>query len=98
MKKILKYLRPYTLHMVLVLVCMLTSTVTSLIGSYLLSPVINHIAGVDMGKDASFFTELADKIISGVNSTTDAAVRTILCGSNGYPNNALGHISVQRVH
>ncbi|MBQ5362017.1 MAG: ABC transporter ATP-binding protein [Clostridia bacterium] len=62
--RLLGYLKPHTLALLLVLVCMLTSTVTSLIGSYLLSPVINHIAGVDMGTDASFFTALADKIIT----------------------------------
>ena len=42
--RLLGYLRPHTFALIMVLVCMLTSTVTSLIGSYLLSPVINHLA------------------------------------------------------
>ena len=46
------------------LICMLAYTVTTLIGSYLLSPIINHIAGVEMAKDASFFTKLADSAIT----------------------------------
>ena len=62
--RLLGYLRVHTFALILVLICMLTSTVTSLIGSYLLSPVINHIAGVSMSEDASFFTELADRIIA----------------------------------
>ena len=78
--RLLGYLRPYTLHLILVLVCMLTSTVTSLIGSYLLSPVINHIAGVNMGDDASFFTSLADKVIT---AWTNSAPMTYLSDAFG---------------
>ena len=81
--RLLKYLRPYTPHMILVLVCMLTSTVTSLIGSYLLSPVINHIAGVDMGADASFFTELADNIISAWASSAPMTLLSDTLGLGG---------------
>ena len=62
--RLLGYLRVHTVQLILVFVCMLASTVTSLIGSYLLSPVINHIAGVPMDADASFFTKLADQLIS----------------------------------
>ena len=75
--RLLGYLRPHTFALIMVLVCMLTSTVTSLIGSYLLSPVINHIAGVDMGADASFFTELAEKIIRALDSKKARGIKLL---------------------
>ena len=42
-KRILSYLGNYKIHLVLVLVCMLTSTVTSLFGSFMLAPIINRL-------------------------------------------------------
>lgn len=46
--RLLKYISKYKFHLVLVLLCMLCSTVTSLVGSYVLRPVINNAA--DMSK------------------------------------------------
>ena len=84
--RLLGYLRPHTFSLVLVLICMLASTVTSLIGSYLLSPVINHLAGVGMSADASFFTKLADKVISAlVNSAPVTRVSQALNLSGPFP-------------
>lgn len=40
------YIKPYSLKLLLVLLCMLFSTITSLVGSYMLAPIINNIAGV----------------------------------------------------
>lgn len=42
-KRILSYLSAYKLRLVLVLLCMLFSTVSSLVGSYVLRPVINTL-------------------------------------------------------
>ena len=66
--RLLGYLKPHTFAMILVLICMLTHTITALIGSYLLSPVINHIAGVPMAEDASIFTRIADQAITALTN------------------------------
>ncbi len=42
--RLLRYVAKYKFRLVLVVVCMLCSTVTSLIGSYMLRPVINNAA------------------------------------------------------
>ncbi len=42
-KRLLSYLKGYRLHLAAVLFCMLLSTLTSLCGSYMLSPIINRI-------------------------------------------------------
>ncbi len=43
-KRLWSYVSAYKLRLLLVLLCMLTATVASLLGSYLLAPVINRIA------------------------------------------------------
>ncbi|MBE6662322.1 MAG: ABC transporter ATP-binding protein [Ruminococcaceae bacterium] len=47
-KRLLSYLNPYRARLVLVLVCMLFSTASSLVGGYILRPVINSL--VETGK------------------------------------------------
>ncbi len=42
-KRMLSYVAEYKIQLVLVLMCMLLNTVTSLIGSYMLAPIINRI-------------------------------------------------------
>ncbi|MBQ9083524.1 MAG: ABC transporter ATP-binding protein [Clostridia bacterium] len=42
--RLLKYIGGYHLHLILVLLCMACSTVTSLVGAYMLRPVINTAA------------------------------------------------------
>ena len=42
-KRLLSYLSPYRFRLVLVLVCMLFSTASSLVGGYILRPVINSL-------------------------------------------------------
>ncbi len=42
-KRMLSYVSQYKIHLIFVLFCMLMNTVTSLIGSYMLSPVINRL-------------------------------------------------------
>ena len=81
--RLLGYLRPHVPALVLVLICMLASTVTSLIGSYLLSPVINHIAGVEMSTDASFFTQLADRAITAFMQSAPIAGLSGAMGLDG---------------
>ena len=42
-KRLLKYVSKYKLHLILVAFCMIFSTLTNLVGSYLLAPIINKI-------------------------------------------------------
>ena len=42
-KRLLSYLNPYRIRLVFVLVCMLFSTASSLVGGYILRPVINSL-------------------------------------------------------
>ena len=66
MTRLLGYVKPYALRFVGVLLCMLVSTVTSLIGAYLLAPIINRLtlavlpnAAIEM----SAAERLADRVI-----------------------------------
>ncbi len=60
------YVKPYTLRFIAVLLCMLASTVTSLIGAYLLAPIINRLTLAvlpDAAIEMSAAERLADRII-----------------------------------
>ena len=67
--RLMKYVKKYTFRLILVLLCMLMSTFTSLVGSFLLSPIINRIAGTELGPDAGIFVRLADDIFRSVSQT-----------------------------
>ena len=62
--RLLAYLKPHYGKMALVLCCMLTSTITSLIGSFMLMPIINHIAGIATTAKDGAMAVLADKFIT----------------------------------
>lgn len=67
MTRLLTYVRPYTLRFIGVLLCMLASTVTSLVGAYLLAPIINHLALAVMPNatiEMSAAEQVADRLIS----------------------------------
>jgi ATP-binding cassette subfamily B protein len=63
------YLGKFKFKLTAVLFCMLGSTLTSLVASFMLSPVINRIAGKELGENAGIFVRLADKIFSSLAST-----------------------------
>ncbi len=68
MARLLTYIKPYTGRFVLVLVCMLISTVTSLVGAYLLAPIINRLTLAvlpDAAIEMSAAERLADRVIGG---------------------------------
>ena len=44
--RLLSYLAPHKLKLVLVMVCMVLSTVSSLVGAYILRPILNALVGV----------------------------------------------------
>ena len=64
--RLLGYLKPHTPKLIAVLICMLVSTVTSLIGSFMLMPIINHLAGHVTTSDDGAMAVLADKIITSL--------------------------------
>ncbi len=73
-KRILSYLKKYKIHLIFVLLCMLTSTVTSLCGSYMLSPILNRIQTTVTGKAVALSGagKIADRIITAfTNSAGD---------------------------
>lgn len=76
--RILGYLKPYTLRIVLVLLCMFVSTLTSLFGSYLLAPVINKLTVFVTGSEApmSSLEKLADDIITSFTGPINAVVKS----------------------
>lgn len=77
-KRLLGYLKEYRLRIGLVLVCMLTSTLTSLFGSYLLAPVINKLTFFVTGaeKEMSVMERFADGIISSFTGPINALIRS----------------------
>lgn len=65
--RLFSYLRYYRLRLILVLVCMLLTTATSLVASYMLAPVINHLAKAvmpDFPIEMSRLEQIADGWIS----------------------------------
>ena len=69
-KRLWGYVSCYKLRLVLVIFCMLISTVTSLIGGYMLAPIINRITlAVAPNADISFTPvgKVADSVISKVS-------------------------------
>ena len=72
-KRLLSYVGVYKLRLIFVLFCMLFTTVSSLVGGYLLAPIINRISvaiGADIDPNAmSAMEKLADGVIESFAST-----------------------------
>ena len=68
-KRILSYVGKYKILLIFVLIAMIFSTVTSLIGSYMLAPIITRIT-LEINPDAQFnlstMEQMADKVISKI--------------------------------
>ncbi len=62
--RLVSYLKPYKLHLACVVLFMIINTLTSLLGSYMLRPIINHVAG-EVDAKADF----ADKLITSFCDT-----------------------------
>lgn len=69
--RIFSYLKPHIFRLLAVILCMLVSTVTSLIGSYMLNPIINRIAGLSAEQIAASgaLAVKADKIVSAFSDS-----------------------------
>lgn len=71
--RLLSYMKPYRLRLVLVALCMLLSTVTALIASYMMAPIINRLALAikpDMTLQLTTMERLADQAITAFVNTT----------------------------
>lgn len=68
-RRLVGYLKGYIAKIFLVLVCMLISTAASLIGSYMLAPIINNIAGVATEAKDGVAAVVADKAIRALSET-----------------------------
>lgn len=70
-RRLFSYIRKYTLLLILVLLCMFASTVASLCGSYMLSPIINKLAlfiNPSLALSPSTFEQIADNAITTLAS------------------------------
>lgn len=76
-KRLLSYLAKYKFRMVLVLVCMLFSTLASLTGSYILRPVINALVGQG---ELKFLGMVFDKPIEYLTLILIVIACVYLCG------------------
>ena len=54
MKRLFSYLIPYRFRLLLVLLCMLLNTASSLLGAYILRPILNALVGVGETKVLGF--------------------------------------------
>lgn len=90
-KRLLGYLKEYRFRLFLVLLLMLTSTVTSLIGSFMLAPIINKIALYVRPQESpnlSAMERLSDNVISAFSEKITAPLENIVGG------NAFGGVMV----
>ena len=69
--RLMSYVGVYKLRLISVLICMLLTTVSSLIGGYLIAPIVNRISFTITGKmpDMSAIERSADKIIEALANT-----------------------------
>ncbi len=72
-KRILGYISPYKLHIIAAFLCLVVTTVTSLVGSYMLSPVVNKIASVPNAD-----TDFADTIVAAVSGVFEPIVEALI--------------------
>ena len=74
--RLLSYLKPYRIRLILVILCMLFSTAAALVASYMLAPIINRLAlaiNPDIPINMTSMERLADKAITAfVGVTSDA--------------------------
>ena len=68
-RRLLTYMKGYTPRFVLVLLCMLISTITSLVGSYFMAPIIDRLTlavAPDAAVNMSPLEKAADSVIQGL--------------------------------
>ena len=77
--RLMTYVKPYRFRLVGVIVCMLISTVTSLLGSYMLNPIINRIAGYSTEQIAKsgIVAVYADRVVEAFKNVIYPAVSAL---------------------
>ncbi len=75
--RMLSYMKPFRFRLIGVLVCMLISTLTTLLGSYMIAPVINRlyvfVTGAEINMSAP--EKLADTLLSGISGAAAAGMQ-----------------------
>ena len=73
--RLFAYVKPFLPRLIFVAVFMIINTLTSLVGGYLLNPIINKISGQPTTESAGFMAVYADRFIANVaNVMRDAFV------------------------
>ena len=70
-RRLLSYVSKYWYKLVLVLICMLVSTVTSLCGGYMMAPIVDHLAlavNPDTVITMSPFERIADNVLNQITA------------------------------
>lgn len=82
-KRLFKYVEKYRFHILTVALCMLISTVTNLIGSFMLAPIINKITfyvAPSIATKLSLSEGIADNAISGFKNALFGGIEQALGG------------------
>ncbi len=66
--RLMAYLKPCKSHLAVVVVCMLLNTICTLVGGYLLAPIIDRLAGTDLNQMSAVGRAMTG-MIEGVRST-----------------------------
>ncbi len=77
--RIWSYTAPYKFRLIAVLLCMIAATVSSLIGSYFLMPIINRLAGI--ATEGAPLARLADRVIGAFASALYPSASELFGGS-----------------
>ncbi len=64
--RLVSYVRPYIPRLIVVILFMIINTLTSLVGGYLLNPIINKISGQPTTESAGAMAVMTDRIISNL--------------------------------
>ena len=76
LSRLIKYVYPYRFRFVCVLFCMLVSTVSSLVGAYMLAPIIDKLASAITGNVTapSPFAQIINNFIYSISPSTSFEV------------------------
>ena len=83
-KRLLKYVEKYKFHLLTVALCMLVSTVTNLIGSFMLAPIINKITfyvAPSIASKLSITERISDSAISKFKDSLFSGIEKALGGN-----------------
>ncbi len=89
--RLFSYVKAHTGKLLLVVVCMMASTVASLCGSYMLSPIINKLA-LFINPTLEFKPSAFEKIADGVISSVNEALRPYLSFLSSEGSEVIGYV------